>query len=83
MEFVAVSQVVDKKDFAIDGSSTTFSKYDLRRIGCGPSTDEGLKYIANLENLAAVTQPLLDEEMAQYDVIGQHIFDGGFNELVR
>eukprot|EP00957_Ditylum_brightwellii_P036867 2791896-Ditylum_brightwellii.AAC.1 len=76
MELIAVSQVVDKIDFAIDGSSTLFFKKDLRRIGSGPSTEEHLKYIANLQNLAGVTQPLLEDEIAQYDVGGRHTFDG-------
>eukprot|EP00957_Ditylum_brightwellii_P021077 1588272-Ditylum_brightwellii.AAC.1 len=83
MELVAVSRAVDKTDFAINSSSTTFLKHDLRRNGCGPSTNECLKYIAELENLAAFTQPLLEEVIAKYDVGGQHTFDGGFNELVR
>ena len=83
MELVAVSRVIDKTNFAINSSSTTFSKHDLKRIGRGPSTNERLKYIAELENLAALTQPLFEEEIAQCDVGGRHTFDGGFDELVR
>eukprot|EP00957_Ditylum_brightwellii_P115162 8782831-Ditylum_brightwellii.AAC.1 len=75
IELVAVSQVVENIDFAIEGTSTTFSKQDLRRIGGGSSTEEHLKYIADFENLAGVTQPLLEDEIAQFDVGGRHTFD--------
>eukprot|EP00957_Ditylum_brightwellii_P117313 8947149-Ditylum_brightwellii.AAC.1 len=83
MELAAVSQVVDKLDFAIDGSSTSISRQDLNRIVDGPSTDKHLKYIVELKYLAGITQPLLENEIAQHDVEEKCTFDGGFNELVR
>ena len=55
MELVALSRVVDKLDFAIDGPHTSIAKEDLKKIGVEQMTDECLVFIKRLTKLAEET----------------------------
>ena len=83
MELVALSRVVDKLDFAIDGPHTSIANEYPKKIGVGQTTDEHLGFIDRLALLAAETQQDIEDEVVQHDVEAQGTFDGGFKQLVQ
>eukprot|EP00957_Ditylum_brightwellii_P035050 2657234-Ditylum_brightwellii.AAC.1 len=68
MGLVADSQVADKLDSTIDSSHTTTAKEDLKRTSIGPSTDEYLDFIRDLNVLAVYSQQHIEDDILQYDV---------------
>eukprot|EP00957_Ditylum_brightwellii_P165009 12562873-Ditylum_brightwellii.AAC.1 len=68
MELVADSQIVDKLDSTIDSSHTTTVKEDLNRTSIGPSTDECLDFIRDLNVFAVYSQQHIEDDILQYDV---------------
>eukprot|EP00957_Ditylum_brightwellii_P190742 14521142-Ditylum_brightwellii.AAC.1 len=68
MELGALSRVVDKLDFAIDGPHTPIVNEDMKNIGVGQTTDECLGFIDRLTLLAAETQQDIEDEDVQHDV---------------
>ena len=55
MKLGALSRVVDKLDFAIDGPHTSIVNADPKKIGVEQTTDEHLGFIHRLAVLAAET----------------------------
>jgi hypothetical protein len=83
MELAALSRVVDKLDFAIDGPHNSIANEDLKKIAAGQTTDECLGFIDRLALLAAETQQDIEDEVVQHDVEAQGTLDGGFKQLVQ
>eukprot|EP00957_Ditylum_brightwellii_P016879 1273153-Ditylum_brightwellii.AAC.1 len=68
MELVALSRVVDKLDFDIDGPHTSIVNEDLKKTGVGQTTNECLGFIDSLALLAAETQQGIEDKVVQHDV---------------
>eukprot|EP00957_Ditylum_brightwellii_P130707 9971142-Ditylum_brightwellii.AAC.1 len=68
MELVALSRVVDKFDFIIDGPHTSIAKEDLKKIGAGHTTDKWLGFVDRLTLLAVEMQQDIEDEVVQRNV---------------
>eukprot|EP00957_Ditylum_brightwellii_P106451 8120917-Ditylum_brightwellii.AAC.1 len=71
MELGALSRVVEKLNFGIDGSHTSIVNEDLKQIGVGQTTDECHGFIDRLTLLPAKTQQDIEDEVVQHDVEAQ------------
>eukprot|EP00957_Ditylum_brightwellii_P068838 5225345-Ditylum_brightwellii.AAC.1 len=71
MKLGALSGIVDKLDFAIDGPPISIVNEDLKKSGVGQTTDEHLGVIDRLALLAAETQQYIEDEVVQHDVEAQ------------
>eukprot|EP00957_Ditylum_brightwellii_P001445 112877-Ditylum_brightwellii.AAC.1 len=83
MELVALSQVVDKLDFAIDVPHTSIAKEDLKKTGVGQFTKEHHDFIDRLTLLPADTQQHIEDEVVQHSIEASSSFDGGSKQLVQ
>eukprot|EP00957_Ditylum_brightwellii_P148099 11275555-Ditylum_brightwellii.AAC.1 len=71
MELGALSRVVDKLDFAVDGPHTSIVSDGLKKIGVGQTTDECLGFIGRLTLLVEETQQDIEDDIVQHDVEAQ------------
>eukprot|EP00957_Ditylum_brightwellii_P208200 15356274-Ditylum_brightwellii.AAC.1 len=62
MELGALSRVIDKLEFIIDGPHTSIAKEGLKKIGDGQTNDDRLGFIDRLTLLAAETQQDIEDE---------------------